>query len=176
MENIDNGEVQEDDDVVFLNYILPQDRIPLPEQIVVLDVEEEPEPLIQQQESRVEVQVNENSVNANNNLPNQLDLPIVEISSSDNRNSIVLHKNKSMKIVNSPETSSSSTASECSICFEHYVAQGDKRCVVTPCGHLFCYNCIAQVYKTGTRAKPSSCPKCRQVFKKNFLKLHLVFN
>jgi hypothetical protein len=47
--------------------------------------------------------------------------------------------------------------SECSVCLEPYASSGERRCVVTKCGHLFCYTCIETVRSSG---KP--CPKCRQ--------------
>jgi Ring finger domain len=48
------------------------------------------------------------------------------------------------------------TVRECQICLEEYCATGPKRCTVTKCGHLFCFECIDKVKRMG---KP--CPKCR---------------
>lgn len=48
-------------------------------------------------------------------------------------------------------------ASECQICLETYTSGGDRRCVVTKCGHIFCYYCIDKV-----RASGQPCPKCRK--------------
>lgn len=47
--------------------------------------------------------------------------------------------------------------SECQICLETYTSGGDRRCVVTKCGHIFCYSCIEKVI---CNRKP--CPKCRK--------------
>ena len=59
-------------------------------------------------------------------------------------------------------SSSASEASECTICLENYVAGGERRCVVTKCGHTFCFSCINQVQNSG---KP--CPKCRMELGRN---------
>ena len=40
--------------------------------------------------------------------------------------------------------SGSNPASECQICLEDYTAVGPKRCTVTRCGHLFCFECIVK--------------------------------
>ena len=48
-------------------------------------------------------------------------------------------------------------ASECQICLETYTSGGDRRCVVTKCGHIFCYFCISRVMTTR-----QPCPKCRK--------------
>ena len=141
-----------DDDVVFLNYILPQDRVPHPEQIVDVDNE-----TAASDQSQVIV-----LANGNNNHDHLLQQSVTTETSLK-------------PPVQVPHTSSclpshNATSSECSICFEPYVSQGDKRCVVTPCGHLFCYSCIAMVFSNSTKSKPACCPKCRTVFKKNVLK------
>ena len=47
-------------------------------------------------------------------------------------------------------------ASECQICLENYTIGGEKRCVVTKCGHIFCFSCIHTVI-----ANRQPCPKCR---------------
>lgn len=48
-------------------------------------------------------------------------------------------------------------ASECSICLENYTSGGEKRCVVTKCGHIFCFFCISTVIESR-----QPCPKCRK--------------
>jgi Ring finger domain len=48
-------------------------------------------------------------------------------------------------------------ASECSICLENYTSGGEKRCVVTKCGHIFCFSCIHTVIESR-----QPCPKCRK--------------
>lgn len=48
-------------------------------------------------------------------------------------------------------------ASECQICLETYTSGGDRRCVVTKCGHIFCFICISRVMTTR-----QPCPKCRK--------------
>lgn len=48
-------------------------------------------------------------------------------------------------------------ASECQICLETYTSGGDRRCVVTKCGHIFCFFCINRVMMTR-----QPCPKCRK--------------
>ena len=48
-------------------------------------------------------------------------------------------------------------ASECQICLENYTNGGEKRCVVTKCGHIFCYLCICTVIENR-----QPCPKCRK--------------
>jgi Ring finger domain len=47
--------------------------------------------------------------------------------------------------------------SECQICLETYTSGGDRRCVVTKCGHIFCFSCIEKVI-----ANRKPCPKCRK--------------
>lgn len=47
--------------------------------------------------------------------------------------------------------------SECQICLETYTSGGDRRCVVTKCGHIFCFFCIEKVI-----ANRKPCPKCRK--------------
>ena len=58
--------------------------------------------------------------------------------------------------------------SECSICFDKYTTGGEKRCVVTPCGHVFCFQCIQMSVRI--QRKDAACPKCRYKFNpKNIL-------
>ena len=47
--------------------------------------------------------------------------------------------------------------SECQICLETYTSGGDRRCVATKCGHIFCFFCIEKVI-----ANRKPCPKCRK--------------
>lgn len=51
----------------------------------------------------------------------------------------------------------STEASECQVCLETYTAGGDRRCVVTRCGHIFCFYCIDKIRISG-----QPCPKCRK--------------
>ena len=51
----------------------------------------------------------------------------------------------------------STDPSECQICLENYTVGGDRRSVVTKCGHIFCFYCIDKV-----RASGQPCPKCRK--------------
>ena len=143
MEATNSNEVDsEDDDVVFLNYVLPQDRVPRPEQVVDLD--------------------NETIATSDQSITDD----------HDNQQTVTIDiaVRPPVPLTNSCIQTHNMTSSECSICFEPYSAQGDKRCVVTPCGHLFCYSCMAMVFANSTKYKPASCPKCRTVFKKNVLK------
>ena len=56
-----------------------------------------------------------------------------------------------------PVASPAVDASECQICFENYTSGGEKRCVVTKCGHIFCFSCIDTVIQNH-----QPCPKCRK--------------
>ena len=46
---------------------------------------------------------------------------------------------------------------ECSICFD--VIDDDKNKVITPCGHHFCFTCMA---KTFEKQEKGNCPMCRK--------------
>ena len=48
-----------------------------------------------------------------------------------------------------------SSTIECVICYEGI---GETNCAVTPCGHRFCFQCIAKCMMSGTE---NSCPYCR---------------
>lgn len=56
-----------------------------------------------------------------------------------------------------PPAPAAADASECSICLENYTSGGEKRCVVTKCGHIFCFSCIHTVIESR-----QPCPKCRK--------------
>jgi hypothetical protein len=56
-----------------------------------------------------------------------------------------------------PKALVSTESSECTICLDTYESGGERRCVVTKCGHIFCFRCIETVRTSG-----QPCPKCRK--------------
>lgn len=60
-------------------------------------------------------------------------------------------------IEESPASNNAVIVSECPICMDVFESAGAKRCVVTKCGHIFCYSCITTVMTDIN----STCPKCR---------------
>ena len=60
-------------------------------------------------------------------------------------------------LISSVAASLSTEASECQVCLETYTTGGDRRCVVTRCGHIFCFYCIDKIRLSG-----QPCPKCRK--------------
>jgi hypothetical protein len=55
------------------------------------------------------------------------------------------------------ELSSSSSVENCSICLTSLI---NKRVLLTPCQHVFHYNCIMRVYNSNTQSR-YNCPLCR---------------
>lgn len=86
------------------------------------------------------------------------------------------HDNSKIKDASQPAASYShcpaQAATDCPICMEPYAFGGDsgRRCIVTPCGHVFCHTCITQFIASN---KKSNCPTCRAPFGKK-IKSQLV--
>lgn len=84
---------------------------------------------------------------------------VANINNSDNDSFTDRIKQESSSVDVSEKSNS-----ECSICLEIFESEGKKRCVVTPCGHIFCFECISIVILTS-----KNCPKCRKKVKLNNL-------
>lgn len=145
---------REEHDVVIMGHILPHERLPNPDQIICLA--DSPNPI--QFKSTLGSPVLNTFCNSNSS------------SSSCSKTSCIRDYMVSSSSSSSKKINSDPFVSECSICYEPYTSLGDKRCVVTPCGHLFCFGCLTQVFKGSTKYNPATCPKCRTEFKKNALK------
>jgi hypothetical protein len=76
------------------------------------------------------------------------------------KNKVNKNLSKSLPSQNIISSNERTSQSECPICFDSFQLCGSKRCVVTTCGHVFCFECISQVIdKNG---KNVTCPKCRK--------------